>query len=61
MTSYTWNEQHQAGIAMRQLEDCGVPCKCPRCVSAYLRLTSIQRQMEARSLRRPSRHYVQYD
>ena len=46
-----------------QLEECGVPCECPRCKSAYHRLMSIQRQMEERERRfaRPSRHYVQYD
>ncbi|QNJ28173.1 hypothetical protein SynA1524_00464 [Synechococcus sp. A15-24] len=50
-------------IAFRQLEECGIPCECPRCKSAYHRLMSIQRQMEERELRfaRPSRHYVQYD
>ena len=46
---------------MRQLEDCGVPCECPRCTSAYLRLESIQNEKEGREPRNPSRHYVQYD
>ena len=46
---------------MRQLEDCGVPCECPRCVSAYYRLQKIQYEKEQRDLLRPSREYVLYD
>ena len=61
VTLYTWSETYQADVAMRQLEDCGVPCECPRCVSAYYRLQRIQQDKEMRELRRPSRHYVQYD
>ena len=37
VTPYTWSENYQADIAMRQLEDCDVPCECPRCIS--LRIT----------------------
>ena len=61
VTSYSWYEHYQADVAMRQLEDCGVPCECPRCTSAYLRLESIQNEKEGREPRNPSRHYVQYD
>ena len=61
VTQYTWSENFQADIAMRQLEDCGVPCECPRCVSAYYRLQMIQHEKEQRDLRRPSRDYVLYD
>ena len=61
VTPYTWSENYQADIAMRQLEDCGVPCECPRCVSAYYRLQRIQYEKEQRDLLRPSREYVLYD
>ncbi len=61
VTSYTWSENYQADVAMRQLEDCGVPCECPRCASAYYRLRRIQQEKEMRELRMPSRHYVYYD
>ena len=61
VTTYTWSENYQADIAMRQLEECGVPCECPRCVSAYYRLQRIQYEKEKRDLRRPSRDYVLYD
>ena len=63
VTEYSLSEHKQATVALRQLEECGVPCECPRCKSAYHRLMSIQRQMEERELLfvRPSRHYVQYD
>ena len=58
---YTRSEKNQADIAMRQLEDCGVPCECPRCISAYCRLQSIQQEKEQRELRMPSREFVFYD
>ena len=58
---YTCSEKNQADIAMRQLEDCGVPCECPRCVSAYYRLQSIQQEKERRELRMPSREFAFYD
>ena len=61
MSPYTWSENYQADIAMRQLEDCGVPCECPRCASAYYRLQRIQHEKEQRMLRRPSRDYALYD
>ena len=61
VTEYSFNEQQQASIAFRQFEDCGVPCECPRCASAYHRLMSIQRQMQERRLGVPSRNYVQYE
>ena len=61
VTSYTWSENYQAVIAMRQLEDCGVPCDCPRCISAYYRLQRIQQDKEERDLRRPSGGFVHYD
>ena len=63
VAEYSLQEHKQAMIAFRQLEECGIPCECPRCKSAYHRLMSIQRQMEERELRfaRPSRHYAQYD
>ena len=54
-------EDYQAQVALRQLEDCGVPCECPLCATAYLRLQRIQHEKEERELRRPSRDYVQYD
>ena len=56
--TYTWSEKNQADIAMRQLEDCGVPCECPRCISAYYRLQRIQHEKEQRELRMPSRDFV---
>ena len=61
MTPYTWSENHQVDIAMRQLEDFGVPCDCPRCISAYYRLQRIQQEKEERDLRRPSRDFVLYN
>ena len=63
VTEYSLYEHKQAAGALRQLEECGVPCECPRCRSAYHRLISIQRQMEEREQRfaRLSRNYVQYD
>ena len=61
VTTYTWSENYQADIAMRQLEECGVPCECPRCVSAYYRLQMIQYEKEQRDLGRLSRDYVIYD
>ena len=61
VTSYSWSEHYQAQVALRQLEDCGVPCECPLCATAYLRLQRIQHEKEERELRRPSRDYVQYD
>ena len=36
---------------MRQIEDCGVPCECSRCVSAYYQLQRIQHEKEQRDLR----------
>ena len=63
MTEYSLYEHKQAAVALRQLEECGVPCECPRCKSAYHRLMSIQRHVEERERRigRPSSHYIQYD
>ena len=61
VTEYSIAEHQQASAAFSQFEDCGVPCDCPRCSSAYHRLMSIQRQMEERRLGVPSRNYVQYD
>ena len=61
MHPYTCSEKNQADIAMRQLEDCGVPCECPRCISAYYRLQCIQQEKEQRELRMPSRDFVFYD
>ena len=58
---YTYSEKNQADIAMRQLEDCGVPCECSRCISAYYQLQSIQQEKEQRELRIPSRYFVFYD
>ena len=62
VTEYSLSEHKQANIALRQLEECGVPCECPRCKSAYHHLMSIQRQMKERERRfaRPSPHYIQY-
>ena len=61
MTPYAWSENHQVDIAMRQLEDFGVPCDCPLCISAYYRLQRIQQEKEERDLRRPSRDFVLYN
>ena len=63
VTEYSLYEHKQATVALRQLEECGVPCECPRCKSAYHRLMSIQRQMEEREQRfaRPLRRYIQCD
>ena len=61
VSPYTWSENYQADIAMRQLEDCGVACECYRRVSAYYRLQRIQQEKEQRDLRRPSRDHVLYD
>ena len=63
MTEYSLYEHKKATIALRQLEECGVPCECPSCKSAYHRLMSIQLQMKERERRfaRPSPHYIQYD
>ena len=58
---YTYSEKNRADIAMRQLEDCGVPCECSRCISAYCRLQSIQQEKEQRELRMPSRDFAFYD
>ena len=60
VTSYTKNETYQASIAMRQLEECGVPCDCHSCVSAYHRLESIQLEKERRELRQPVRDYFPF-
>ena len=59
VTAYTWSENHQADIAMRQLESVEFPRPC--CVSAYYRLQRIQYEKEQRDLRRSSRDYVLYD
>ena len=61
VTSYSWSEHYQAQIALRQLEDCSVPCECHLCATAYLRLQRIKHENEERELRRPSLDYVQYD
>ena len=58
VTSYSWSDHYQAQIALRQLEDCGVPCEFPCCISAYYRLQSIQQEKEQRELRMPSRDFV---
>ncbi len=51
VTEYSLNEYKHATVALRQLEECGVPCDCQRCKSAYHRLMSIQLQMKERERR----------